>query len=397
MKPERKSEPKVKATVKAKRPAAKKATARVKTRVERPVQAAGAGRPEGASLGGTEGAASAGARGSRRPLVGPPSRRTPPSTRGLRRAGKNVEVRKFAKAKAKAKAKPRRRPRRRPKPGRQERAEAKPQGRPGCQRPQHPGHRLRPDQRRRLHRRGDRRATGPAATPTSQRSPPTAPTPSAKPGVPPASGHPRWQQRRRHRQGDRTSNGEALTPSLIAEGTAKALDTPVTACARVNADGCTGTGEGPTTTGPTATGPAATPTSQRSPPTAPPSSAIDLRGAVCLRVNGGNCGDATDEGTGNSNGEALIPSVIADGNAKALDTPVTACARINADDCTGTGDGTDGNGTDGNPDLPAIAADSTTVVGNQLRGAVCLRWSGGRTRASCVLRSGPGEAEVVRT
>ena len=65
--------------------------------------------------------------------------------------------------------------------------------------------------------------------------------------------------------------------------------------------------------------------------------------------------------------------MIADGNAKALDTPVTACARINADDCTGTGDGTDGNGTDGNgtggnPDLPAIAADSTTVVGDQPQG-----------------------------
>ena len=72
-----------------------------------------------------------------------------------------------------------------------------------------------------------------------------------------------------------------------------------------------------------------------------------------------------------------MPSLIADGNARALDTPVTACVRINADDCTGTG-GTDGdNGTDGNPDLPAIAADSTAVVGDQLDGVVCLRINGG--------------------
>ena len=144
------------------------------------------------------------------------------------------------------------------------------------------------------------------------------------------------------------------SPSVIADGNADAVGNQALACVRVNAGDCDG-GSATPTQGP---GPA----NQVVPvitgdATATAANLAD--GTVCLRINGGSCGD-TNQGSDDSGGtdntivgradtsvDASLPTL---GSA---DTPTARgvlgiCLRLGGGSCTGGGvDGSGGGGTGG--------------------------------------------------
>ena len=104
-------------------------------------------------------------------------------------------------------------------------------------------------------------------------------------------------------------------------------------------------------------------------------------GAVCLRINGGDCG-TTDGGTGGDSGGdsttgTVVPSGVALLRARAAGMPADACARVNAGDCGTSDGGTGGDTGDDNTVVPVIAGDGTATIEDQADGTVCLRINGG--------------------
>ncbi|HEV2927773.1 MAG TPA: hypothetical protein VGW74_03700, partial [Propionibacteriaceae bacterium] len=144
------------------------------------------------------------------------------------------------------------------------------------------------------------------------------------------------------------------SPTAMADADAQVAGIPVYACARVNAGGCADTGPGTEPGGSTVV-----------PMIAGDGTATAeglANGTVCLRINGGDCGNQAGTDGGTEPGSTVVPVIAGDGTATAEDLANgTVCLRINGGDC-GAG-GTDG-GTEpgGSTVVPVIAGDGTATA-----------------------------------